>query len=1015
MAQGQKRSPRNQVRRASLGLTAGVAAVALGLSGSSGACGGTAAAPSEGGAPPALAASHPAPPGGLAGNIDIARIMERVHFAFRPVTGEAGALAASHATYTVRADVNGAVTVTPARPSADRHHRAFGHATTFSTKSIGRGAAAALATDGAAPKVDDDGAVTIARGVADERWTNHDDGTRVAWAFPKKPAGTGDLLVRVGVTGTPFKTKSSGGAHFFDASSGLGLRFGRATWVDASGKGTDVAMEAHGDAIVLRVPSAVVEASSWPARLDPTVSPEIAVDDVVRGPETRGQAQASIATDGTDYFVVWTDDIYIEEDDAGAIRGTRITAATGAVLDVGGLDISAGKVQGQAKPHVAYDETTKQYVVAWANVGAKLPGQSVHVTRVLTSGTVVDSPSRAVGSIAIDPNSADPVLLNIACASGKCLVVAPTNVGTPLLATHNVVGIPLDLAATNPEGAQFTIAGTTSDEIEPAIAAGQVSVGGVTSAGALVTWRVGNEIHGRQVRFNGTLVGPGAVTLAASTAEITRPVVAYDGVRYLVVWAEQVDYTSIFNDIHGVYFADEGVGTPFEIAATFEDQFAPAVAPVDSSGGGFLVTWDDNRTQLTADIYGAHVYEQSIRLGFPSKFGPDIFQIATGARNETGSTVACATTNCFVAWQVTEPQPRESGGGLPTIELDYVVDPSSDIVGARVTKSFGGTPVLDPGGIVLSTSANGETGIVSASDGKSFMLAWNDSRNDTTSFSDVFGAIITPKGDTAKLITPTGIAIATASGAQQVAGIVFDGTSYLVVWNDESNGASQGDIYGRRFSPTGVALGANPFPISTAQGRQAQATIAFDKISKRTLVAWVQNDDKGGGIHASLVANDNTLVNIPTKGFDVEVVNALPLDLTAGSAGGGFLLAWSAGTVCGPSICQVGDDALFTVQIDSNGKVAPILRSAETGFSHVGPAIGSDGTSYLVAWRRTLGPFAVPGDGGLSTDAGLGIVVAPFASDGGNLATGPADAARFTPLVNGLGNVDPHVSHDGFT
>ncbi|MDB4994727.1 MAG: Flagellar hook-length control protein FliK, partial [Myxococcaceae bacterium] len=923
MASGDKRSPRNHVRRASLAVTAGAAAVALGLSGFSGACGGTAATPSEGGAPGPTTAVSNATQTNLAGNVDLGRIIERVHFAFRPALGAPGAVAASHATYTVHADAKGAVTITPARPSADRKHRSFGSASTFATTSIGRGGANAMATkdDARAPHVDDDGGITIARGVADERWTNHDDGTRVAWAFSKKPAGKGDLLVRVGTSGTPFTTKTSGGAHFLDAKTGLGLRFGRATWVDASGKGTDVAIEVVGGSLVLRVPSAVVEASSWPARLDPTVSPEIAVDDVVRGPETRGQAQPTIATDGTDYFVAWTDNIYIEQDQAGAIRGTRITAATGAVLDVGGLDISTNKLQGQTSPHVAYDNATKQYVVVWTNTGGKLANR-LHLARVLAAGTIVDSPSLPVGSISSPEGGSDPLVPKISCTDGKCLVVATTNVGTPLAISHNVVGIPLDLSlATNPVGTQFTIAGTAADELEPAVATGKVSINGTGSAGAVVTWRVANKLNARQVRFDGTLLGT-TVELAGTTLPIGPSVVAYDGAKYLVVWTEQVDTTSTYNDIQGAYFTDGAGDLPFPIAATFEDQVAPAVTPVEiNSGNGFLVTWQDHRTQLTADIYGVRVGDEEIKFGGGGliKGNGSVFQIATGTRNETAPTVACATTNCFVAWEVTEPGPQFAlRGGLPSVGFTTFIDPSSDIFGARITKSFEGAPVLDPGGIVLSTAANGETGIVSASDGKSFMLAWNDSRNDTTSFADVFGAVITPTGDTAKLVTPTGIAIATASGAQQVAGVVFDGTSYLVVWNDESNGVSQGDVYARRFSPKGVALGAAPFAVTLAPGRQAHATVAFDKVSKRALVAWT-DEGKGGGIHASLVANDDTLVNVPTKGVDLEIdPGATPVDLTAASAGGGFLLAWSAGSTCGPIICQVSNDVLFTAQVDSN-------------------------------------------------------------------------------------------------
>ena len=78
-----------------------------------------------------------------------------------------------------------------------------------------------------------------------------------------------------------------------------------------------------------------------------------------------------------------------------------------------------------------------------------------------------------------------------------------------------------------------------------------------------------------------------------------------------------------------------------------------------------------------------------------------------------------------------------------------------------------------------------------------------------------------------------GIAISTASDDQISPALAFDGTNYLVVWEDHRNYAIDRypDIYGARVSPNGVVLDSEGIRISTASSFQKSPAVAFNGIN----------------------------------------------------------------------------------------------------------------------------------------------------------------------------------------
>jgi hypothetical protein len=110
----------------------------------------------------------------------------------------------------------------------------------------------------------------------------------------------------------------------------------------------------------------------------------------------------AITFDGTNYFLVY--ETYDTTTQVSTVWGTRVDTS-GKVLDPNGITIATvpdnGSGTGPAAK-VAYDATSKQYLVAWSdsrnfNNGNLL--EDVYGTRVSSAGTVLDPMGIQIGSL----------------------------------------------------------------------------------------------------------------------------------------------------------------------------------------------------------------------------------------------------------------------------------------------------------------------------------------------------------------------------------------------------------------------------------------------------------------------------------------------------------------------------------------------------------------------------------------------------------------------------------------
>ena len=311
-------------------------------------------------------------------------------------------------------------------------------------------------------------------------------------------------------------------------------------------------------------------------------------------------------------------------------------------------------------------------------------------------------------------------------------------------------------------------------------------------------------------------VGPEQTTgVAAPGNRQSEPAIAFGGTGYLVTWMD--NRASTVTDVYGARVGSDGMvldpnGIP--ISTDTNSQNSPAVA---FDGTNYLVTWTDNRNGTAYDVYAARVSQTGTVLD------PSGIPISVAAADQFVSSVAFDGTNYFVTWS------------------DFRSGTKPDIYAARVTS--GGT-VLDPTGIPISHLMTSEDGPVVAFDGTNFFVAWRDFRSGAV--PDLYGARVNTGG---RVLDTSGIPISTNAANQDAPAVAFDGSNYLITWNDHRSGTS--DVYGARVSPAGTVLDPTGIPISAAPFDQYSSSVAFD--GTNYLVAW---NDFRSGTDLQVLANE---------------------------------------------------------------------------------------------------------------------------------------------------------------
>ncbi|MDO9390403.1 MAG: FlgD immunoglobulin-like domain containing protein [bacterium] len=538
------------------------------------------------------------------------------------------------------------------------------------------------------------------------------------------------------------------------------------------------------------------------------------------------QFSPTVAFDGTNYLVVWGDGRNGSYD----IYGTRVSQA-GAVLDATGIAISTA-ADDQLSPTIAFDGTN--YLVAWLDYRNGFYSD-IYGARVSTAGALLDAFGKAISTVA--DNQVEP---SVAFNGTNYLVVWEDyrNGSYP-----DIYGVLVSKTGVALDTVGIAICKGNLYQYSPFVAPDGTNY--------LVVWedfRNGSyDIYGARVNQAGAVLDSSSIAICTVANHQYSPSIVFDGTNCMVVWE---DLRNGSYDIYGARVNQAGTvldtfGKAISTAAYY--QFAPSVA---FDGTNYLVVWEDYRNGAY-DIYGARVNQAGAVLDASG------IAISTAVNSQGSPSVAFNGTNYLVAW------------------LDYRNGFYSDIYGARVSTAGA---VLDTFGIAISTAANNQSSPSVSSDGTNYLVVWQDG-----SFSfKIRGARVSQGG---AVLDSSAIVVYPAANNQFSPSIAFDGTNYLVVWQD---GSYAPNIYGARVNQAGTVLDASGIAISTAVNSQGLPSVAFD--STNYLVVWHDSRNGSSDIYGARVTQDGAVLD--SSGIAISAAANSQSSPSVAFSGTNYLVVW---------------------------------------------------------------------------------------------------------------------------
>jgi hypothetical protein len=626
------------------------------------------------------------------------------------------------------------------------------------------------------------------------------------------------------------------------------------------------------------------------------------------------QWQTSVASDGTRFLVAWSD----YRSGVGEIRVTRADA-NGSALTPEGIPISTTNAE---QATVAWDG--RDYIVVWQGDGG------CYYKRITADGAWLDSSPRLVLSGVHSPR--------IARSDYGTIVIGSTFFGSSEIAVIGTVGIahaPIRLNA------------------------GSNAVVGCGRTDCLVAWSTYDanlrpQIVGRRISADGRLLDGEPAVLVQDAFD---PRLTSNGSELLLTWREPappaiscpcpipVVTSSIASDgvpspatparsIHG-RFID---GAPFIILSDARRDVVDYT--VTAGQGEFIVGWEADLDQVRWLRSGKKRVVEAARVSASGNVGarfPLIQSMISSRSASNRFSIATTGRELFACW--TEDV------GLAGVRVAGGISHGNDAV----------VPSLQIGG------ATKQSAPAVAYGAGQYAVVWLEDRLGTgrrTLMVRRFTATLAP-------IDQNPVAIS-GDGDAADPHVAFDGTAFVLVWNEGAPHARWFSPDGSLSAPLAIDVASFDGAIATHDGQTALLSHAAF-VDKLTVFV-----DK---LTFTLLERDRTIKT---------------LDLGRGGSGG-IHLAWN-GT---EYIAAESNTKVLTIRsIRADGvALAPVLYRVDADWSLIeSPAIGCGGNECVAAWW-TL-------DGGVTAvrlrGAQAGEIGEPF-TDLGDFRAAPVD--RFYPEV----------------
>ncbi len=291
------------------------------------------------------------------------------------------------------------------------------------------------------------------------------------------------------------------------------------------------------------------------------------------------------------------------------------------------------------------------------------------------------------------------------------------------------------------------------------------------------------------------------------------------------------------------------------------------------------------------------------------------------------------------------------GGDVFLVVWRAGMNENADLVGLRLDKT--GKP-LDAKPIVISNAKDEQSRPRLAFDGTNFLVVWQDLRNEKD--YDVYAARVSPQG---KVLDTDGISVASGEKNQCEPAVCSDGKGFQVLWRDVRNGGKY-EIFGGRISPDGRLLDGNGVLIqkpSQLRGARTWGTPGVLAAPNDILLAGARGSGMLQLWHMRDGKAQGPVVLVPGQKFNGEPMFAsdgkkvLVVWTTLMIGGGRSTGMWDSGMLLVDPKAPLASQKIKRWDYTANPKSLATTNLAGKGRKHVRhPSPAWDGKSYVVAW-----------------------------------------------------------------
>jgi hypothetical protein len=617
-----------------------------------------------------------------------------------------------------------------------------------------------------------------------------------------------------------------------------------------------------------------------------------------------------VASDGNIFLSAWTD-FRTQSTQDPDIYASRIDEE-GNVMDIGGIPVCTVE-RVQYILDVVYDGNN--FIVIW-NDGRVLGQTDVYFARITPSGEVLDPDGiqATFGANMVSYNdpavaTGDGITLLMWCedlVSGthavKCLRIdQDANILDPdgIIVSDTLNDSSGEMAASY-DGTNFLIVWESGlfslyDDIRGARVSNQGNVldpGGFTIAHNpddqwvprisfginkyLVVWTDSqgddNDIYGTFVHTDGSVSDTTGFPIAAFEESQEFPGIDFDGTNFIVSWTDrryEWDFYATGVTPDGVVLSTTGwgVGAWPTTLTRYGD--------IACGDNYILAIWENRRFPMETDIQGGRIKIEDYSM-------PDLdgFDVSVGTYAHANPSTAFDGTNYLVVWedrrnnisqiwgtrvgnsgQILDPDGIQIGYNdslqlrNPSVSfngVDYMVAWGSQnsegySAGGQLSRISTEGIVLDDPAVTIINDNDFSWNFFICSDGSQSLITWFE----YNSSYDIWGTIV---GQDASMGIP--FEICTANADQDFPKTAYNGTNYLVIWEDRRNGSE--DIFGTLISPDGTVLNPDGIEIGASQPPDIYPSVCSNGDS--FMVTWHAGYSSSESIYGTMLASDGSIL-----------------------------------------------------------------------------------------------------------------------------------------------------------